>query len=53
MATSVLAELQYIEWPKPQAAAADTAIVIVIVLGSAAFLFALNSVLTKLAELIY
>ena len=51
--SAVLAELQFIEWPKPKQAAVDTAIVIAIVLGSSGFLFALNGVLTEISKLLF
>ena len=44
---SVLAELEFIEWPPLEQAAVDTFYVIMIVLGSSAFLFLINSVLAE------
>ena len=51
--SSVLAELQFIEWPKPRQAAIDTAIVIAIVVGSSGFLFVLNGILTEISKLLF
>jgi preprotein translocase SecE subunit len=51
--SAVLSELQYIEWPKPGQAAVDTGVVIAIVIGSSAFLFALNGVLTEVSKVLF
>jgi preprotein translocase SecE subunit len=50
---SVLSELQFIEWPAPRQAAVDTAVVMAIVVGSSVFLFAVNSLLTEAAKLLF
>ena len=50
---SVLAELEFIEWPPLGQAAVDTFVVIAIVLGSSAFLFVVNSVLAEGAKRIF
>lgn len=50
---SVLAEIEFIQWPPLGQAAIDTFVVIVIVLGSSAFLFVINSVLAEGAKRIF
>lgn len=50
---SVLAELEFIEWPPLQQAAVDTGYVLLIVVGASAFLFAINSVLAQAAQRLF
>ena len=49
----VLQEARLIEWPSLQQALGDTVLVVAIVLGSAALLFAVNTLLADLSKAIY
>jgi len=48
----VLSEIGLIEWPTPKTALLDTALVVVIVLGSAVLLFGVNTLLAEGSRLI-
>lgn len=49
----VLQEARLIEWPSLQQALGDTVLVVAIVLGSAALLFAVNTLLADVSKAIY
>ncbi|CAK0745763.1 hypothetical protein CVIRNUC_001643 [Coccomyxa viridis] len=49
----ILEEVKLITWPNPLQALSDTLVVIAIVLGTAVTLFAVNSVLADVANLLY
>jgi preprotein translocase SecE subunit len=49
----VLEEVQLIEWPNPKQAVLNTLLVIGIVGGTSALLFAVNTGLTELSRVVY
>ena len=49
----VLEEVQLIDWPIPKTAFVQTLLVIGIVVGTSALLFAVNTLLTELSKTVY
>jgi preprotein translocase SecE subunit len=49
----VLEEVQLIDWPSPKTAFVQTLLVIGIVVGTSALLFAVNTLLTELSKTVY